>query len=295
MTSSLHEQLASQPGIHMSNPKEPYFFSNDEIYALGTAWYEALFSTANATDICGESSTHYTKLPTYPKTVDRLLEHLPNAKFVYVMRHPIDRLISHYVHDWTECKIKVAPDEAVQKHTDLIDYGRYDMQLLPFLKTFGAARILPVFYDRLLANSQQELERICQFIGYDSKPFWSTNDNKKNESAERLRRSPIRDAIVDAPVLRWMRRTFIPRNTRNWVKCFWQMRKKPQIQRETIEELTHIFDESLATLGSWLGVELSCANFRQITSVQILNWSPIAEQLYDPNISDMEKKTCAKH
>ena len=38
-TSTLHEQLAVQPGIFMSRPKEPNFFSNDEIVARGLDWY----------------------------------------------------------------------------------------------------------------------------------------------------------------------------------------------------------------------------------------------------------------
>ncbi len=49
-------------------------------------------------DLCGESSTHYTKLPDYPETVSRMKALLPSVKLIYVMRHPIERLISHYVH-----------------------------------------------------------------------------------------------------------------------------------------------------------------------------------------------------
>ena len=38
-TSTLHEQLALQPGIFMSQLKEPNFFSNDEEYEKGWNWY----------------------------------------------------------------------------------------------------------------------------------------------------------------------------------------------------------------------------------------------------------------
>ena len=67
-TTSLHDQLAAQPGLFMSEPKEPFFFSNDEVYARGIDWYAGLFAGAAAGDLCGESSTHYTKLPSYPRT-----------------------------------------------------------------------------------------------------------------------------------------------------------------------------------------------------------------------------------
>ena len=45
-TSTLHNQLAAQPGIFMSTPKEPNFFSDDTVYAQGLAWYHGLFSGA---------------------------------------------------------------------------------------------------------------------------------------------------------------------------------------------------------------------------------------------------------
>ena len=45
-TTTLHEQLARQPGIFMCHPKEPNFFSDDENYARGWGWYGSLFRAA---------------------------------------------------------------------------------------------------------------------------------------------------------------------------------------------------------------------------------------------------------
>ena len=49
-TTTLHEQLARQPGVFMSRPKEPNFFSDDAIYARGWGWYSSLFRAASAAD-----------------------------------------------------------------------------------------------------------------------------------------------------------------------------------------------------------------------------------------------------
>src|SRR5690349_17383952 len=100
-TTTLHEQLARQPGIFMSRPKEPNFFSDDEVYARGLDWYRSLFDGAGDSALCGESSTHYTKLPSYPETVGRMARALPRPRLIYVMGHPVDRLISHFVHEVT--------------------------------------------------------------------------------------------------------------------------------------------------------------------------------------------------
>ena len=64
-TRSLHDQLDLQPGFFMSDPKEPCYFSDDDVFDRGEDWYRGLFSGAGAGDLRGESSTHYTKLPTH--------------------------------------------------------------------------------------------------------------------------------------------------------------------------------------------------------------------------------------
>ena len=124
-TSTLHEQLARQAGIFMSTPKEPNFFSDDEQWERGIGWYASLFNLADECDICGESSTHYTKLPTYPHTIERMREHLgDDVRMIYIMRHPIDRLISHYIHEWTQRVISSPVNEAVDEHPELIGEPR---------------------------------------------------------------------------------------------------------------------------------------------------------------------------
>jgi hypothetical protein len=42
-TSTLHTQLAMQPGIFMSTPKEPNYFSDDAEFSRGEQWYADLF------------------------------------------------------------------------------------------------------------------------------------------------------------------------------------------------------------------------------------------------------------
>ncbi len=124
------------------------------------------------TDLRGESSTHYTKLPTYPRTVERMVRDLPRLKLIYVMRHPIDRLVSQYVHEVTAGRIAVGLREALGRHPELIDYSRYSMQLQPFLEAYGFGAVLPVFFPRLVTHSQAELERIGRFLGHEGPLRW---------------------------------------------------------------------------------------------------------------------------
>ncbi len=271
-TSTLHEQLALQPGIAMSEPKEPYFFSNDEVYQRGLDWYSNCFADDPATERRGESSTHYSKLPTYPHTVERLRHHVPNAKFIYVMRHPIDRLVSHYIHDWSERIITCPIDEAVDRYPNLIDYGLYAMQLTPFIETFGIDRVLPVFFDRLHQYSQLELERICRFIDYAGTPRWHEEQDQSNVSSQRMKKNRLRDAIVFAPGISAIRRNLIPQSWRDRAKRMWTMNERPELSETSLARLRQVFDDDLGQLGQWMGIPLSCDTFKAATSHDAIEW-----------------------
>jgi hypothetical protein len=194
------------------------------------------------------------------------------------MRHPVERLISQYVHEWTQRVIDEPIDEAVERHPFLIDYSRYAMQLRPYLEAFGARRVLPVFLERLRAAPQAELERIARFIGYGGRPRWDP-DLHDNASAERLRASPMRDRLINLPGLREIRRGLIPKAVRNRVKQFWTMNEPPRLSDAARRRLEEVFDRDLATLGAWLGVRLSCANFKQVTAERPLSWSVEADRI----------------
>ena len=259
-TTTLHDQLAAHTGVFMSTPKEPNFFSDEAQWKRGLDWYFGLFAGAEQGELCGESSTHYTKLPTHGRTIDRLAEHVPDAKFIYVMRHPIDRLISHYIHEWTQRVIDEPLSRAIDAHPELVQYGQYAMQLRPYIERFGRERVLPVFFDRLNAHPQDELERVCRFIGYRGQVTWRDLP-PSNVSGERMRKSKLRDVLVDLPVLSTIRRRLVPKSLRERVKQLWMMKDRPQLEEADRRRLVAMFDPDLAELGRALGMDLRCDNF----------------------------------
>lgn len=272
-TSSLHVQLAAQAGIFMSEPKEPNFFSDDDQYERGIDYYLGLFASAGAHDLCGESSTHYTKLPDYPLTVARMKALLPNVKLIYVMRHPVERLISHYVHQWTENVIRCGIDEALDLHPELIHYSRYSYQLEPYLEAFGASSVLPVFFEAIKRRPQPELERVARFIGRQGEVTWKSDLGEQNVSARRFRQFRGYGLIVDSAPMVFLRRTLVPQSVRDLVKARLTMRNKPVLQSTSLSRVESIFDADLRILSTWLGVELNCQNFDEVTATGDLEWS----------------------
>lgn len=271
-TTTLHEQLAAQDGFFMSTPKEPNFFSDDNVFANGIAWYRDLFRLAPAGTLAGESSTHYTKLPTHPNTLARLRPVLPHARFVYVMRHPVDRLISHYIHEWTQGVIRQPISEALDEHPELIDYGRYAYQLRPWIDAFGRDRILPVFFERMTAAPEAELSRIAAFLGARAAVTWREEQAATNVSAERIRKFPLYDLLVDNPVATRLRRALVPRSLRDRIKANRQMRERPTLSAAADARVRAVFDQDLGQLSTLIEADLACATFKQTVAAAPIGW-----------------------
>jgi hypothetical protein len=271
-TSTLHEQLAAQPGFFMSSPKEPNFFSDDDVWARGLDWYASLFAAAPAGALRGESSTHYTKLPTHPRTLERLCASVRTRRFVYVMRDPIERLVSHYIHEWSQGVFREPLDAALERHPELVIYGCYADQLAPWFARFGKAAILPVFFERLTAHPEPELARVARFLGCAEPLAWRAEVARQNVSSERLRKSPLRDAIVASPLLTRLRRRFVPAALRERIKASLRMAERPLLSPEARARVEPRFDTDLAQLGAWLGTPLSCATFASVASQRSLDW-----------------------
>ncbi|MGK7907703.1 MAG: sulfotransferase [Synechococcus sp.] len=274
-TTTISSQLDAQPGIFMvSKPdKEIYYFSYDNNYERGMDWYTAHFDPAESGDICGEAATTYTQLPTYPKAAERLYQDLPDAKLIYLMRHPIDRLISHYMHEYTMRTMSVDINEAIHQYPNLVDYSKYAMQLKPYIERFKHQQILPSFFERIKSEPQAELERICQFIGYSDTPTWDFDMKAKNASNERVMEGPMMDFLRKSPVTAGIR-ALLPKGLKfSMRKALSPNIEKPVISTENIEFLKSVFDEDLAELGAWMGLELSCDTFTSAVTEGVPNWA----------------------
>lgn len=274
-TSSLHDQLAAIDGVFMSDPKELYFFSDDPVYAQGLDWYAEHFQAAAPTDVVGESTTHYTKLPTYPDTINRLASAIDDPRFVYVMRHPIDRLLSQYTHMWLQREVTVSFEEAIDGAVpELVDYSRYSYQLEPYFERFGAANVLPVFVDRLRAEPSVELNRVASFVGVEQQVSWNDTIDSNNVSAERLQTSSLRDGVKKIPGYERLR-GLVPEATIERIRDRWRPTERPTLDPAQEAAVTAVLDADLRTLSSWLGTDLTVATFSEVTGLlEAPTWGP---------------------
>ncbi|MFK7943595.1 MAG: sulfotransferase [Paracoccaceae bacterium] len=248
-TTTLQAQLAAQPGIFMATPKEPNFFSDDLIYARGMDWYSGLFAAAEQGDLCGEASTNYTKLPNYPHCAERICKALPDVRLIYMVRDPVARTVSHFVHEWTMGRMSLNFAQMLETHPELVSYSCYARQISPYVKAFGADRILLVGLEDLENDPRFQLGRIGAFLGLPVKPVWQDYHARENVSSERLRKFLGYGLLIEHPLAQSLRRGFIPQRLRNAVKERLRMGRRPEVPPHLVQRLQDVFAEDQAALG----------------------------------------------
>jgi Sulfotransferase domain len=165
-TTSLYEYLRSHPQVFMPDIKELDFFTAGINWERGFGWYQRLFADAGPeVTAVGEASTSYTKFPRYSGSAELIARYLPEARLIYVVRNPIDRLRSHYVHN-VAFGTETAPlAEAVRNNPDYINFSKYAMQLDQYLSHFRTDQVLIITSEALRSARTETLERVYSFLG----------------------------------------------------------------------------------------------------------------------------------
>jgi hypothetical protein len=74
---------------------EPKFFLVDELYARGIEYYYSTwFADLGSARVAGEKSTNYMESSV---VAQRILEHLPQAKLIFILREPVSRAFNNYL------------------------------------------------------------------------------------------------------------------------------------------------------------------------------------------------------
>lgn len=188
-TTSLAAYLAGHPDVFMSSPKEPRYFTKE--WERGREWYESLFEAGRTAAARGEASTDYTKAPQVEGAPARLAQVVPDAKLLYLVRNPVDRIRSHYVHRssrYVETKIERRPLDVAVRHDPMyLDWTRYGAQLDRYLEHFPREQLLVVSSERLRTSRRETLAEVFEFIGVDPHVDVPDLDRELNRGAGKRR------------------------------------------------------------------------------------------------------------
>jgi hypothetical protein len=165
-TTTLCHLLGQHPGVFMSHSKEPEFFCKKEIYSRGWDWYLSLFADVKKETAIGEGSTSYTKAPLFSQVPERISKHLPHVRLIYIVRHPLERIESHWMHRVRHGDTR-SLKKMLQHYPNLIDTSRYWYQVQQYRKYFSDDQILVLFFDELKTSPGKVLEKCFRFLNVD--------------------------------------------------------------------------------------------------------------------------------
>jgi hypothetical protein len=259
-TTSLHHYLNLHPEIAMSRPKELNFFVAELNWDLGPEWYAAHFDAG--APVRGETSPHYTGRPRLEGVAERMRELIPDARLVYAVRNPIDRLLSHYLHNVGGGYESRSLDAVLaDERSAYFDRSRYAYQLEPYLEAFGRGAIAIVAQDELRADREGTMRELFGFLGVDAS-FRSAEFDREWETGSAKGSGGFRlmDRAVRLPGLRTLDRNFdrLPERLR------WRVERiihdpdsgeapKPELSAEARARLAESFADDVARLEDVAG------------------------------------------
>jgi hypothetical protein len=189
-TSALHGALARNAQIYASPIKEPKYYMcwdapppsysgpgdahSSREWIWRRAEYEALFREAPEGALRLESTPFYLYLPGSRR---RIAEELPNAKLIVIVRDPIDRAYSNWMHLWVD-GLEPIPDFVDAWHAEdsrvaagwapfwhYRRLGAYGEQLADLFELVERDRVFVLRYWQLVSHPQETLNRVAGFLG----------------------------------------------------------------------------------------------------------------------------------
>jgi hypothetical protein len=198
-TSSFAHYLGMHPEVFMSENKEPAFFSRPERFALGLSWYGSLFEDAGAAVARGEASTGYTKYPAFSGTPERIAAAIPDVRLMYLVRHPIERIRSQYLHQVLRGQEKRTLVQIFADNGDhYLDLSRYSLQLDQYLEFFDREQLLVLTSDQLRTDRVETMNRAYEFIGVHP-GLGSTFDEERHVTTSLVIPKPIEQQLQRLP------------------------------------------------------------------------------------------------
>jgi hypothetical protein len=200
-TSSLYLYLSAHPDVFMPpDVKEPSFFSTH--WADGVDRYAGLFRDAGPARAVGEASTNYSKHPKFPEVPERMASLVPDARLVYVLRHPIERMRSQYAWrvllGWERRPV----DVALLEDWRYLSVSQYSMQIERYLEFFPRERMLIITSERLRAARDPTISEVFRFLGVDPAVIVPTVDQEFNRTDARRSGGAVFRTLLRQPLVR---------------------------------------------------------------------------------------------
>lgn len=244
--------LSDHPDCCHSAPKETNFFTMN--FEQGWDWYRGTFSHYNGEPVVGEASVSYGSIPFRKDVAGQLYEYNPQAKIIYIVRHPYHKLVSGWkmatsgpgflahksamqsfeayvlheekrlpdggewanpTHGWAAAR---PSDESMTRIW--LDALYFEGQIANYLRHFPSEQVLVMFLEDWKADSAAEAVRLCEFLDLDPHRLAPPQEKAVNRADERKQVLPFYKFVADS---KWMApiRHLFPTSVRRPLRKIW--------------------------------------------------------------------------
>ena len=285
-TTTLHAILARHPQIAMSVVKETNRYCPDlwpflshieplsaadiqRLYKSGKTRHLGLIQNEQTYNLCfhlnpktlywGESSPFYLRSTEAARQIAR---HHPEARIIFVVRDPIQRLLSHYEMETRDARIPEPIALAIREEQSalnsgqkpehgLLDSGLYGEGIARFLDHFPSQQILVMDLSEL-KNIEHLTQKIADFLRIDSSGF---DPQIPNQNVSISARNPRLNRLLAQTGFKDMIRSYLPQSMIDALKPLYYQTsgQKLQIDKDLQTELVRFFQPDVRKLLALVG------------------------------------------
>jgi hypothetical protein len=279
-TTALYHYLKQHPRVYMSHNKETNFFAfegqevrfhgpGDDRMCESTITtlkaYEEQFGAVSDEIAIGEASPWYLYSA---QAAENIARRVPDTKLIAVLRNPVDRAFSSYLHVTRDGRESLTFEEGLLAEEKRIEQGWefiwhyqragfYAAQVERFLNLFPREQVRFYLYDDLLTDPGRFLRGIYEFLGVDT-TFVADTSFKPNATGIPKNRLMGRLLLQPNP-LRSTVKLFMPKRLRYGLSQRMNQRlvRKPSLSEETRRKLLSNYKDDISHLQNLIGRDLS--------------------------------------
>ena len=268
-TTTLYNILKNHDEIYAPSFKEPHFFNITKNFKKGLVWYENTYYNTT-----GDYKAVIDFTPTYfytPNCAQRIYEKLgPDMRFIIILRNPVDRAYSHYLHSKRDGYENKSFMDALTSEKSRLDSSRqqddilselrfsylaqgdYHRMLSDYLKYYSLDNFLIINFESEITNGLElTSKRISEFLNIDlSHLDLDLHSNKSGKSRFAFLQKLMKKNSLWRRALKFFFSSITRQKIRNKIKNFNKINHdfKPLNQQLKIELYNKYFMEDILSL-----------------------------------------------
>lgn len=227
-TSSLYMYLKQHPQIFFPSFKEPSFFSQygpEEYKDLSQ--YKSLYKKSGKEKQLGDASPYY--LMDYKIAPKKISKYTPDAKFIVILRDPVDVVESLYRHNrlqgWEDLSLnKALKSEQKRKEKGsrpgfyYTEYGNYYSQLSEYFRFFSRESFFIMKFNDFVENTDKKVKDIFKFLCLQEEISVSTS--KKYNKGTKVKLPFLKQLIRNDFVIKSIAKNIFPKSLLHAIKQY---------------------------------------------------------------------------